>query len=159
MLDAKELIELLHLKPLVFEGGFYRQTYSSESGTAIYFLLTDEPRSFSVLHTLPHDEIWHFYAGSPVDLLVLYTDGNGETRRLGNNLQEGSRPQIIVPAGVWQGARIVPGGKWALMGTTMAPGFNPDEFVRGRRKELVEKYPRFSRKIIDLTWEDEDETE
>jgi len=158
MLDAEGVIALLQLKPLAFEGGYYQQTYKSDFGTAIYYFLTSVPQSFSVLHTLPYDELWHFYAGDAIALLMLHPNGNGETHVLGNKLEEGQRPQITVPAGVWQGARIVPGGKWALMGTTMAPAFNPDGFIRGRRKELLSKYPKFNEKILDLTWEEDDAT-
>lgn len=158
LLDAERVIALLQLKPLKFEGGYFRQTYYSESSTAIYFLLTSVPPSFSVLHSLPHDEIWHFYTGDTVELLLLYPEGHGKVLELGNDLENGHRPQIVVPAKTWQGARVLSVGKWALLGTTMAPGFNTDEFNRGRRSELLIKYPDFKEKILDLTWEEENET-
>lgn len=150
-MTAKQIIELLNLKPLEFEGGYFRETYRSKkpSATAIYYLLT--PDTFSALHELPKDEIYHFYLGDPVEMLLLYPDGKGEMVTLGTDLNKNQRPQQIVRAGAWQGSRLKPGGKFALMGTTMAPGFKRSDFELGNRARLVKQYPKYRDLIIKLT--------
>jgi predicted cupin superfamily sugar epimerase len=165
-MDAKEIIGHLGLVPLAEEGGYYRETYRCDEkivkdflppryggdrncSTAIYYLLT--PEMFSALHRVKSDEIFHFYAGDRVSILQLYPDGHGETVTLGNDLKAGQKPQCIVPRGVWQGCFVAEGGKFALMGTTVAPGFEFDDFELGKREELLRKFPRFEKEIIHLT--------
>src|SRR5207245_2095434 len=92
------------------------------AGTAIYYLLT--PDTFSALHRLPTDEVYHFYLGDPVEMLQLWPDGSGRVGTLGQDVRAGQLLQVIVPRGVWQGSRLRPGGAFALLGTTMAPGFD-----------------------------------
>src|SRR5262249_35473520 len=133
MLTAAEVMRLLELKPLPGEGGFYRETYrasdqlaatalpgryksAKSASTAIYYLLPPDP--FSALHRLPTDEVYHFYAGDPVEMLLLTAPGVGEVITLGNDLASGHRPQQVVPRGVWQGSRVGFGGAWSLLGTT-----------------------------------------
>jgi predicted cupin superfamily sugar epimerase len=171
-INAEELIKLLALEPLAGEGGMYRQSYRSAdilppeklppryshpkpAGTAIYYLLTDAPDSFSVLHRLPTDEIYHFYLGDPVELTMLFPDGESSQVVLGQDLVAGQHVQFIVPAGVWQGSRLLPGGKFALMGTTMAPGFTDEDFEAGGRSALAKLYPDQAKKIRQLTREEE----
>lgn len=156
-MTAEELIKLLDLVPLTMEGGYFRRSYCSRrvtpsgkpSGTAIYFLLT--PDTFSRLHKLPTDEVYHFYLGDPVKLTMLNPDGSGRTVTLGKELQEGMVVQQVVPADVWQGSHLSQGGAWALLGTTMAPGFQDSDFVAAEREELTEKYPAFVGEILRLT--------
>jgi predicted cupin superfamily sugar epimerase len=163
MLTAAELIALLDLQPLPREGGYYRETYRSRdllpavalgtprdrsAGTAIYYLLT--PETLSALHRLPTDEIFHFYLGDPVEMLQLLPDGSGRLVILGNDLRAGHRPQIVVPAGTWQGSRLISGGGFALMGTTMAPGFDFDDYEHGDRDALVKHYAAFAEHIAKL---------
>ena len=156
-MTAEEIIKLLDLVPLTMEGGYFRRNYCSRevtpagkpTGTAIYFLLT--PDTFSCLHKLPTDEVYHFYLGDPVELTMLYPDGHGETIILGQDLQQGMTVQQVVPAEVWQGSRLKEGGIWALLGTTMAPGFEDKDFVAADRQELIKKYPAFSGEILRLT--------
>lgn len=167
MLTADDLIQLLKLKPLPLEGGYFRETYRSSdvllagtlprrytqaksAGTAIYYLLT--PDTFSALHRLPTDEIYHFYLGDPVELLQLGPQG-GQVVTLGSDLQAGQQPQLMVPRGVWQGSSLLPGSRFALMGTTVAPGFDFSDFEAGERKVLVEQYPVFRDRIRRLTRE------
>lgn len=134
-MTAQEIIELLHLEPLEMEGGYFRQNYRNKTpwnehkpmSTAIYFLLT--PETYSCIHRLPNDEVYHFYLGDPVELLVLDDQGQGSVRTLGSDLAAGMLVQTAVPAGAWQGSRLLPGGSWALLGTTMAPGFTDDDFT------------------------------
>ena len=163
-MNAQELIELLNLAPLPEEGGFFSQTYKSPEkishhalpqryhsdmslGTAIYVLFTES--DFSALHKLNSDEIYHFYLGDPVEMLLLHPDGSGEIFLLGNDLEAGMRPQKVVRRGVWQGSRLVPGGTYgfALIGTTMAPGFEWDGFELGDREMLLAEYPGFADEI------------
>jgi len=152
MLNADEIIRRLALKPLPREGGYFRETHrsaSSPTSTAIYYLLTVD--TFSAMHRLPGDEVYHFYQGDPVELLRLDPDGTGEIVRLGSDLTAGQRPQCVVPGGCWQGSRVTPGGTFALMGTTMAPGFDPADYRHGDRDDLTARYPTFAGMIDALT--------
>lgn len=162
MLTANELIQILDLRPLPFEGGFYRETYRSKErwpfagsapakslATAIYYLVT--PESFSALHRLPTDEIFHCYLGGPVNQLLLFPDGQGQVRTLGPDLAAGHQLQAVVPAGVWQGSFLPSGIPYALLGTTMAPGFDPGDYEPGRRADLERQYPAFAEWIARLT--------
>lgn len=166
MLTADYLKEHFGLEPLPGEGGYYAETYRSSwevpevglpaaytsrrsGGTAIYYLLT--PDTFSALHRLPGDEIYHFYLGDPVELLQLHPDGTGTISVLGQEVLAGMHVQHVVPGGTWQGSRLVAGGHWALMGTTMAPGFAFEDFEAGERDYLCQAYPAFSDQIKALT--------
>ncbi len=152
-MNAGELIRLLGLKPLDREGGFYRETYRAAgpgrpASTAIYYLLTAD--TCSRLHRLPQDEVFHFYLGDPVEQVVLRPDGSGEVRVLGPDLAAGMTPQAVVPGGCWQGARLRSGGAWALMGTTVAPGFESADLEVGERGPLLASYPAFADLIRSL---------
>lgn len=159
MLSADDIIRRLDLKPLPLEGGYFRETYRSSdllpatgksSSTAIYYLLT--PDTFSALHRLPTDEVYHFYLGDPVELVQL---GPEESKGvlLGSDLRAGQVPQLVVPRGIWQGSRLLPGGRLALMGTTMAPGFDFSDFEAGQRSALLGQYPNWAQQIVQLTRE------
>lgn len=152
-IDVEALIRRLDLQPLPVEGGLFRQTWRGpgNSGTCIYALLTDEPDSFSALHRLQHDEIWHFYLGDPLDLLLLRADGSSEHIHLGSNIPGGEHCQFIVPAGAWMGASVLPGGRFSLVGCTMAPGFDAAQFEAGERNLLSAAYPHERDAIIALT--------
>ncbi len=167
-LTAEDVIRHFGLEPLPGEGGWYRESYvaaeriarsalparyacDKPAATAIYYLLTDAPDSFSALHRLPTDEVYHCYAGDPVDMLLLHPDGRGERVRLGANFINGEHVQFVVPRGVWQGSLLTPGGRWALLGTTMAPGFTAGDFEGGTRADLVARYPEFAGEIRCLT--------
>ena len=155
-MTAQEVITALNLEPLTMEGGYFRRNYCSDQvlngkpiATAIYYLLT--PDSFSRLHKLPSDEVYHFYMGDPVELTVLSPDGSAQTVTLGTDLKKGMIPQFCVHANQWQGSCLAPNGAWALVGTTMAPGFKDEDFVAGVRDALIAQYPNFREKIIKLT--------
>ena len=119
------------------------------AGTAIYYLLT--PETFSALHKLPGDEVFHFYLGDPVEVLQLYPGGSGEVTVLGHDIAAGMRPQHVVPGGVWQGSRLRPGGSYALLGTTMSPGFDYKDYETGSRQSLTQLYPGHAAAIASLT--------
>ena len=151
MPTAAEIIHMLDLQPLPLEGGFFRETYRSPLKTAIYYLLT--PKTFSALHKLPSDEIYHFYLGDPVEMLQLHPDGTGSTNILGTDVIRGMQPQLLVPGETWQGSRLVTGGKFALLGTTMAPPFKFEYYQAGNRKSLTKTFPKFEKHIKLLTRE------
>ena len=150
-----KLIEMLDLRPLPIEGGLFRQTYASSRrvdlgagqanarpfSTAIFYLLTGDRGSFSAMHRLPSDEVYHFYLGDPVEMLLLYPDGRSEVLLLGQDLAAGQQVQVAVLAGTWQGSRLTEGGEYALLGTTMAPGFHDSDFEAGSRQALSAGYP------------------
>ncbi len=136
-MTGAEVARLLGLEPLPVEGGMWAQTWRDEHATAIYFLL--QPGDFSSMHRLDAPELWHHYAGAPVEMLLLMPDGSVERPRLGDDLAAGQRPVVAVAAGVWMGA--VTTGGWSLVGTTMAPPFNPDGFEPGRADHLAAVYP------------------
>lgn len=158
-LDADAVVALLGLEPLAQEGGHFRRTWTSPdpdvgsrpAGTAIYFLLSPGPEGFSALHSLDRDEVYHFYAGDPVELHLIEPGGRHRREVLGSDLAAGQRPQAVVPAGVLQGSRLVGDGAWALLGTTMAPGFVPEAFILPERRELLDRYPELSELIRSLT--------
>ena len=166
VLTVAQIKGLLKLQPLPSEGGFFAEVYRSTcklpssalpSGypgerslsTAIYYLLT--PENFSAMHRLRGDEVYHFYLGDPVEMLLLKPDGSAEAVLEGPDIEAGMRLQQVVAGGTWQGARLAPGGQYALMGTTMAPGFDPADFELGNRDELSAQYPRYSPLIAMLT--------
>jgi hypothetical protein len=156
MTKADQIAAKLNLKPLPMEGAYFTETYRSQvsipmqalspgySGarplsTAIYYLIT--PEAFSAMHRLMSDEVYHFYLGGPVELVEIRPDGSFRVHRLGPDVLGGMEPQVVVPAGVWQGSRLSPGGEFALLGTTVAPGFDPADYEHGRREELLRLCP------------------
>ena len=164
--EAAALIARLGLKPHPREGGWFVESYRSDEriacdalperygadralGTAIYYLLTAS--TFSEMHRLAGDEIFHFYLGDPVEMLLLRPEGTGATVLLGSDLVAGMRPQLVVPRGVWQGARLREGGRWALLGTTVAPGFEYADYETGARGDLLAAYPAHAPMIVALT--------
>ncbi|MFK8035380.1 MAG: cupin domain-containing protein [Hyphomicrobiales bacterium] len=124
--DASEIIETLKLEPHP-EGGFYRQTHKGPedevgraAATAIYYLL--EAGDSSAWHrVIDAEEIWHFYAGSPLTLLQSHNGDEVESAILGPDIFAGQRPQIVVPVNYWQSAKSL--GAWTLVGCTVVPGF------------------------------------
>jgi uncharacterized protein len=165
MLTAEDVKRLLALEPLEPEGGCFAETYRSREllppgalpahvsprplATAIYYLL--EPGTISALHRLRSDEVFHFYLGDPVEMLQLGPETEGRVLRLGTDLVAGERPQVVIPAGTWQGSRLVPSGRWALLGTTMAPGFAAADFELGHRADLAARWPEQHALIEALT--------
>lgn len=158
MATAQDIIDRLGLTPHPEEGGFFREMYRADEshaaaalparygadrafGTAIYYLLT--PETFSALHRLASDEVFHFYGGDPVEQLHLHEDGRAEVHILGGDVLAGQQPLCVVPRGVWQGARLRPGGAhgWALLGATVAPGFAYADYEHGDGPALARGWP------------------
>ena len=166
-MTADEVKKLLGLQAHPVEGGWYVRTYESaelisatafsdgryptprRTGTAIYYLL--EPETFSEMHRLKSDEVFHFYMGDTVELLQLFPDGSGRHVVLGTDLAAGERPQLVVPRGVWQGSRLKEGGNWALLGCTVSPGFEFADYEEGSRLALTAAWPEFATTIAKLT--------
>lgn len=119
--------------------------------TCIYYLLT--PDTFSAMHKLKGDEIYHFYLGDPVEMLNLYANGRSKIVKLGHDIANGATVQHVVPNGIWQGSRLIDGGKFALMGTTMSPGFLAKDCEFGSRKKLSQEWTDCADMIAKLTRE------
>jgi predicted cupin superfamily sugar epimerase len=153
--DVAEIARKLNLAPHP-EGGFFCETYRSARSagnralsTAIYFLVT--AASPSRMHRVASDEIWHFYLGDPLEMLQLDAAGGSSVVVVGNDLAGGQRPQVLVPAGVWQGTRVKPGGRYALVGATVTPGFDFADFEMAERESLCAAHPEYVELIHALT--------
>lgn len=164
-MTADEIKQLLRLSPHP-EGGHFIQTYKAadhipgqclppryhaprSAGTAVYYLL--EPWTFSEMHRLKSDEIFHFYLGDPVEMLQLRPDGTAKTFIIGTELAKGMVPQLVVPQGVWQGSRLLAGGRFALLGCTVSPGFEFADYESGYREHLTRAFPSHRELIEALT--------
>jgi uncharacterized protein len=163
--EAKYWIEKLQLEEHP-EGGYFRQTYRSEvsiarealpagfagaraASTAIYFLLEEE--NFSAFHRLRSDEVWHFYAGDPLVVHVIEPEGNYSSILLGCDLEAGQVLQGVVRAGCWFASHVADWNSFSVVGCTVAPGFEFDDFELGKRAELVATYPQHRELIHRLT--------
>ncbi len=163
--DAAYWIEKLRLEAHP-EGGYFRQTYRADmmigqnalpmgfagdraASTAIYFLL--EGKNFSAFHRLRSDEVWHFYAGSALVVHVIDPAGSYCAFQLGTDAEAGHRFQAVVPAGRWFASHVADWASWALVGCTVAPGFDFADFEMGKREELIRGYPRHRELIHRLT--------
>jgi len=147
--EVKALIEHYHFQSLPVEGTLFVSTYRSAQemegggpiGTAMIGMYCDEPRSLSLFHRLTTDEVWHFYGGDPLRLILLHPNGSSEDVILGSNPQQGQRVQFVIPAGTWQAGHMLAGGRYSLFGCTLAPGFTDSMFVGGTREHLLALYP------------------
>lgn len=165
MKTAQDLIQQLELKPHP-EGGFYNEIYRSPEmlnaaglpnryrgdrcfGTSIYFLLRSQ--DISRFHRLQSDEIWHFYAGSSVTMHLLDTEHNHHTKSLGRDIESGEQLQFCVPKQTWFGATVETENSYALVGCTMAPGFDFGDFELAERKTLLSHFPAQRAIIEQLT--------
>lgn len=154
-MTAREIIKKLNLIPLPQEGGYYRETFRSEHliaapysndnnkpernlSTCIYYLLTSEV--FSEFHSLPTEELFHFYCGSSVTFVILKGEG-ASIQTLGTNIKANEVPQLIIPKNTYFAAYLDK-GSYALMGTTMSPGFDFNDYRSGNRDELIQLYPK-----------------
>jgi predicted cupin superfamily sugar epimerase len=165
MYTSKELIEKLDLIPHP-EGGYYKEEYRSSEkidekslpnryngnrsfATSIYFLLEND--QFSAFHKLRSDEIWHFYSGSPVLIHQININGKYNSKVLGMNISNEEKPQIIISRGNWFGAEIIDKKKYSLVGCTVSPGFDFNDFEIGDREKLLTLFPAHKEIITQLT--------
>jgi predicted cupin superfamily sugar epimerase len=161
--DSAYWIRKLGLEPHP-EGGYYRQTYRADlvleglprqfsgpraASTAIYFLLEGE--NFSAFHRLRSDEVWHFYLGATVTVQVIEADGRYVQVQLGSDPEAGEVLQAVVKAGCWFASQMKDGKSFALVGCTVAPGFDFEDFELAERDRLVELYPQHRDVITNLT--------
>ena len=158
-MTADEVKKLLGLVKHPREGGWYVRSWEAEefvdldrydgprrTSTAIYYLL--EPGTFSEMHVLKSDEIFHHYLGDAVEMLQLFEDGSSSRVVIGKDLVAGERPQHGVRRGVWQGSRLVKPSSglvkqegWALLGCTVSPGFEFEDDGDASAEELVARWP------------------
>jgi predicted cupin superfamily sugar epimerase len=165
-MTAEQIIKFFKMEPLRKEGGFYIETYRAPEmlkkevlppgfpadrnlASTILYLLTS--KTISLLHRLKSDEMFHFYFGDPVTMLQLYPDGRSEMFTLGHDILAGQKVQVLVPRGVWQGAFVQPGGKFALMACSVSPAFDDNDFELGNRDMLLDQYPDLREYILKLT--------
>ncbi|MFT3933480.1 MAG: cupin domain-containing protein [Chitinophagaceae bacterium] len=148
------------------EGGSYRRTYTASLtlpkqqlptsfngprpvATAIYFLL--EKEQISAMHRIASDELWHFYYGDPLVVYEINASGILTQHLLGNNPLNGEQFQCVVKAGSWFGSKTIDGGNYSLVGCTVSPGFDFDDFELGDRNTLLQLYPQHANIISMLT--------
>jgi hypothetical protein len=165
-LTVTQWVEYLGLEPHP-EGGYFRETYRAAGSipnsalpgnfrggdrnysTAIYFLL--QSGQISALHRIQSDEVWHFYTGSGLTVVVISEDGSRQDLQLGSDLTQGQQFQAWVPAGVWFGAFLTVLDSYALVGCTVAPGFDFRDFDMGQRDQLLAAFPQHQDIILHLT--------
>lgn len=167
---AARLVEHFGLEPLPVEATWFVSTYRSTADTAaggpvgtamigLYCSRSDtRPESRSLFHRLAFDEVWHFYGGQPIRMVLLHPDGSDEEVVLGGDPLNGELVQFVVPAGTWQAGELVSGGDWALFGCTMAPGFTGTCFEGGSRSALLATHPARAADIERLGVPDDEAT-
>ncbi|MFT4600340.1 MAG: putative cupin superfamily sugar epimerase [Arenicella sp.] len=143
------------------EGGYYKETYRSSetvinrngversASTGIYILNTSD--NFSAFHKIESDEMWHYHAGSALSVYVIKEDGDLEVLKIGNNIEEGEQLQGVVLAGCWFASKVERKDSYSLVGCTVSPGFDFQDFVLADRKRLTEKFPEHKDIIEELT--------
>lgn len=148
------------------EGGYFSEVYRSEEtisenclherylvshsvSTSIYFLLKEN--DFSAFHRIKSDEIWHFYDGLPIQIYLIFPDGNFEIKKLGLNFEQNELPQVVIPKNIWFAARPISENGFSLVGCTVAPGFDFADFELAQRDDLLQKYPQHKSLIMQLT--------
>jgi len=167
-LTAQDIIRIFGMIRLPEEGGYYTETYRSKEvvqcealparydgsrvfSTVIYYLIT--AADCSKMHRVASDEIFCFHQGDPVTMLLLLPNGQSRVVQMGNDLDAAQVPQVVVPAGTYQGAMISvkDGCGFSLLSCIVAPGFEFSDFELGDRKELADMYPDAAALIRELT--------
>lgn len=164
-MTVETLVKELDLLPHP-EGGFYKETYRSEGiisnsclspdfkgdrnmATGIYFLI--EKGNFSALHKIKSDETWHFYYGDALEVIEINEEGNLTITKIGSNLSNGETFQYTVKANTWFGSRVSGNGNFSLVGCTVYPGFDFNDFELANRKNLIHLFPLHKNIIAELT--------
>ncbi len=163
---VSDVIEAYGFEPLPVEGTLFVSTYRSSASlpdgvpvaTAMIGMFAHDPLSRSLFHRLPHDEVWHFYGGDPIRLVLLRPDGEVDEIWLGPDVRAGQFVQFVVPAAVWQAGELGPHGTYGLFGCTMAPGFTGAGFEGGRRSALLASHPSARADIDRLAVADDEST-
>lgn len=163
---ADYYIEKLNLAAHV-EGGAFKETYRApviipknalpqgfngnrNASTAIYFLL--KHGQFSAFHKIAADELWHFYDGNTLCIYEITTEGKLIKHLLGRDFDKGESLQIVISAGSWFASRCEVVGSFSLVGCTVAPGFDFDDFVLAEKQRLSALFPQYSKLIEELTY-------
>lgn len=147
------------------EGGWYKETYRSATSipkesldgfdgdrscaTGIYFLLTKE--NFSAFHRIKSDEMWHFYDGDGLHIHEISQDGNYIEHKLGLDLEKYEQPQLVIAANSWFASEVKPNGDWCLVGCTVSPGFDFQDFELAQQESLFQEFPLQKELIKRLT--------
>jgi uncharacterized protein len=164
-MTVETLVKELDLLPHP-EGGYYKETYRSEAkiahsclptdfkgdrnmATSIYFLI--EKGNFSALHKIKSDETWHFYYGDALEVIEINEQGKLTITKIGNNLQNRETFQYTVKANTWFGSRVSEDGNFSLVGCTVYPGFDFNDFELANRQNLIEIFPQHHNLIKELT--------
>jgi len=163
---ARFLIEQLQLQPHP-EGGYFKETYRASENfshlparfvgaerscsTAIYYLLEANQRS--AFHKILSDELWHFHAGVPLEVVGISPQGDFKRWLVGPKLNEGQQFQVVIPAGYWFGSRPLErdSQNYTLVGCTVAPGFDFKDFEMAKRSDLLATYPQYRDVILEFT--------
>ncbi len=165
MQTVQKLIDKLDLQPHP-EGGYFKETYRSpvkinsealgknydgnrNVSTCIYFMLTSE--TFSAFHKINQDEIWHFYTGSPISLHIISEEGEHSEILIGCEMDKNQVPQAVVNGGSYFAAKVTEANSYALVGCTVAPGFDFKDFYLPSQEELTAKFPKHKRLIEQFT--------
>lgn len=156
-MQSTEVIKLFNLQLNDVEGGYFAPAYplpptENTLCSAIYYFLDDT--RCSIMHKVTGDMLYHFYAGEPIEMLLLYPKNHipsSEVYTFSNDLAKGGKPMKVIPGGTWLGSKIKSKKSWALMGVSMAPPFNPNEYFLGDRNTLIKEYPEHEKLIIELT--------
>ena len=155
-MTAQQLINFYNLLPHP-EGGYYKETYKSDEiinrsalpnrfdgdrvfSTAIFFLL--ERGEFSAFHRIKSDECWHFYSGGTLLVYIIEADGQMEIIRLGNDIENRELFQYVVPANCWFASIPAPESDFSLVGCTVSPGFDFNDFEMAEANKLIELFPQ-----------------
>jgi len=157
--DTRAVFDRIGFQMLPVEGTFYRNMWTSDlkaegkdpAGTAMLGLYCNEPLSASCFHRLAYDEVWHFYSGDPLKLILLDPDGSSREVVMGSDVAGGQLCQFVVRARTWQAGSLIAGGRYALFGCTMAPGFTPSIFEAGIAADLIREYPEREEDILRLS--------
>lgn len=118
----------------------YRYSNSRNHSTSIYFLLNDD--EFSAFHRLASDELWHFYDGSPLMIHIIHPDGKPEEKKLGLNIENGENPLAVIPRNTWFAAEVIDKNAYTLIGCTVSPAFDFDDFELAEKAKLLKDYPQ-----------------
>ena len=116
--------------------------------TCIYFLLSSD--SFSAFHRINQDEIWHFYEGSPIKLHLITPNGKYSTVIIGRDFEKDEVPQYAISGGIWFAATVLKENSFSLVGCTVAPGFNFQDFELAERERLTSLFPKHHQIISEL---------
>jgi uncharacterized protein len=163
-MNADKIIEKLNLQPHP-EGGFFKETYRSKltlpqktitqykekrnMATVIYFLLKSNQKS--AFHRLKTDEFWYYHQGSPLNVYIIYPDGNLQTVTLGNDFSSNQTPQLLLPSGTWFAAKCTAPQHFTLISCSVSPGFDFNDFELAERDKLVKEFPNHQQIITELT--------